>query len=83
LKSYYLDFLQLIFGRKVVELPFKFWQKLNIMAIAGNVLSDKGFPAPLPKETPQTSQQKLRTSVAELTLICYGAELPQNPPQLS
>lgn len=45
-----LDFFQMIFVRKIVELPSKFSQKLNMKAITGKVLSDKDFAITLQKK---------------------------------
>lgn len=56
-----LDFFQMIFVRKIVELPSKFTQKWNMKAITGKVLSDKDFAITL-----QKNPHKLSSRIWEL-----------------
>lgn len=52
-----LDFFQMIFVRKIVELPSRFSQKWNMKAITGKVLSDKDFAITLQKDPHKLSSR--------------------------
>lgn len=72
----------MIFGRKIVELPFKFQQKFSIKQNCGECALRQGLCSSTSKRNSINFPAELRTSVHKLTLPCDSPELPQHLAQL-